>query len=133
MERVFCNGRKSFCENPEECSRCDFADGSGSIEEWTLNNFLSSFFGEGYNLDRLSELVKADKAGKCIILPVKPGGRVRFAGNPTAKPEGVEIVSIYPDGKITYTFCKRTLEYVDDWFEDTAESYVPVQEGDSDG
>lgn len=30
----------------------------------------------GFDLDRLRELVEADKAGRCVVLPVKPGDKI---------------------------------------------------------
>lgn len=68
MERLFCNGKKAFCENPGGCRDCDYADRSGAADEHTISALLSALFGEGYNLDRLRELVKADREGRCVVL-----------------------------------------------------------------
>ena len=34
---------------------------------------IEDILGDDYDLDRLNELVKADKEGRCVILPVKIG------------------------------------------------------------
>lgn len=89
---------------------------------------LRGVLGDTYDLDRLRELVEADKAGRFVVLPVKPGETVRFAKNPRAKPEKVSCVMLYEEGKISLGFhdvgYKST--WVDEWSEDDAENYVPV-------
>lgn len=79
-----------------------------------------------YDLDRLRELIAADKDGRCVVLPVKPGETVRFAKNPRAKREKVACVTLYEDGKISLGFhdvgYKET--WVDEWSEDDAKNYV---------
>lgn len=79
--------------------------------------------------DRLRELVQADRDGRCVVLPVKPGGFVRFAGNPRAKHEKVDAINIYADGKITFSFHETGMKtcYVDEWSEDESERYVSVE------
>lgn len=72
MERLFCIGKKDFCDNPVVCGSCDFMDGAGSVDEWTLSALIPALFGENYDLDRLKELVQADREGRCMVLPVKP-------------------------------------------------------------
>lgn len=45
---------------------------------------IENILGDTYDLDRLWELVKADKAGRCVVLPVKPGDTVWYlTGNPS--------------------------------------------------
>lgn len=79
---------------------------------------------------RLRELVEADKAGRCLVLQVKPGDTVRFAKNPRAKQEKVACVTLYEAGKIRLGFhdvgYKET--WVDEWSEDDAENYVLASE-----
>lgn len=87
---------------------------------------IENILGDTYDLDRLRELVEADKAGRCVVLPVKPGETVRFARNPRAKHEKVACVTLYEGGKIRLGFhdvgYKET--WVDEWSEDDAENYV---------
>lgn len=83
MERFFCFGKTDFCDS-ELCSPiCEFCDDSGGLEWNQLEIVFESIFGEGYDLSRLRELAQADREGRCIIAPVKPGeiawgGHARF-------------------------------------------------------
>ena len=61
MSRWFCFGKKDFCDNVEECRYCKFADGSGSLSEDKIGLVLSNIFGDDYDIDRLKELVEADR------------------------------------------------------------------------
>ena len=60
----------------EECERFgEEVDRLGQIED---------ILGDTYGLDRMRELVEADKAGRCVVLPVKPGDKVWYlTGNPS--------------------------------------------------
>lgn len=85
--------------------------------------------GEPLTVERLRELVNADRDGRCAVLPVKPGGMVRFSKNPRAKHEKVDCISIYSDGKIMLGFHEVGMKetWVDNWSEDEAEKYVSVE------
>ena len=61
MGRLFCFGKKDFCDDIEGCRFCEFADGSGSVSEDEISLVLSKIFGEDYDLDRLKELVEKDR------------------------------------------------------------------------
>lgn len=61
MDKYFCFGKKDLCDNTEECRYCKFADGSGSVSEDEIGLVLSNIFGDEYDLDRLKELVEADR------------------------------------------------------------------------
>lgn len=61
MSRGFCFGKKDFCDDMKGCRSCEFADGSGSVSEDEIGLVLSEIFGEDYNLDRLKELMEADR------------------------------------------------------------------------
>lgn len=55
------------CQNETlQCGECDeldrFVDRLGSIED---------ILGDDYNLDRLRELVEADRDGRCVVMPVR--------------------------------------------------------------
>lgn len=94
---------------------------------------------ESNGVTRLKELSEADREGRCVVLPVKPGETVRFIGNPSAKPEVVDAISVYADGRITYNFHTTGMmtRYVDEWSEDDAYKYCSVngtmKEGENDG
>ena len=64
-----------------------------------------------------------------MVLPVKPGGFVRFAGNSRAKHEKVDAISIYAGGRITFAFHETGMKtrWVDEWSEDESERYVSVE------
>lgn len=74
MERYFCRDKKDYCDKELACRGCKFAKGSGVINGVYVEDVLSTLFGDDYNLDRLKELVKADREGRCAILsePMKP-------------------------------------------------------------
>ena len=71
MEKYFCNGKKDFCDNIENLSECQFADGSGVISGEKVEYIFSSVFGGDYDLSRLRELVQADREGRCVVLQCK--------------------------------------------------------------
>ena len=49
----------------------------GQLADWPEElERLRSVLGDTYDLDRLRELVEADKDGRCVVLPVKIGDRV---------------------------------------------------------
>ena len=61
MSRWFCFGKKDFCDGTEDCLSCEFANWEGSVNEDEISLVLSKIFGEDYGLDRLDDLVKADR------------------------------------------------------------------------
>lgn len=128
MERYFCRDKKDYCDKELACRDCEFAKGSGIINGVYVEDVLSTLFGDDYNLDRLKELVKADREGRCVVLPCKPGDTVRFNGNPRSKLEVVDAICIYANGRITYNFHTTGMmtRYVDEWDEDDADNYCPV-------
>lgn len=89
---------------------------------------IEDILGNEYDLERLRELVEADRDGRCMVLPVKPGGMVRFAANPRAKHEKVDCINIYADGRIMYGLHETGMKtrWVDEWSEDESEKYVAV-------
>lgn len=45
---------------------------------------IENILGDDYDLDRLRELVEADRDGRCVVLPVKVGDTVHYlTGNPS--------------------------------------------------
>ena len=97
MSRRFCFGKKDFCDDIEGCRFCEFADGSGSVSEDEISLVLSKIFGEDYSLDRLKELVEADRNGRCVVLPCRVGDTLYYIGGTyktLIKPVTVEEVYI---------------------------------------
>lgn len=71
MDKYFCYGKKNFCDNINKCRFCKFFDGTGYVDGEFAHSILSGIFGEDYDLDRLKELVEADRDGRCVVLPCK--------------------------------------------------------------
>ena len=58
---------------------------------------IENILGDEYDLDRLKELVQADKEGRCVVLPCKVGSTVYFIGgihNTLIKEADVEEIYI---------------------------------------
>lgn len=90
---------------------------------------IEDILGDTYDLDRLRELVQADQGGRCVVLPVKPGSVVRCVNGESGKKEIVDRITIYAGGRMTYGFHEFDVKvvHVDEWSEDEAENYVPVE------
>ena len=76
MDKYFCYGKKDFCDDIENCFSCKFANGEGSVNEDKISLVLSKILGEDYNLNRLKELVEADREGRGVVLPCKIGDTI---------------------------------------------------------
>ena len=76
MSRCFCLGKKDFCDGIEDCLSCEFANWEGSIKEDEISLILSKIFGEDYNLNRLKEIVQADREERCVVHPLKSDDEV---------------------------------------------------------
>lgn len=79
MERL-----TSWCEEIEEAFlSCEKCKKNGMTECWSQENCtqtvvdrlaeIEDILGNEYDLDRLRELVKADREGRCVVLPCKVG------------------------------------------------------------
>lgn len=82
MEKYFCYGKKNFCDSFDKCRFCKFADGTGCVDGKLAHSILSGIFGEDYDLDRLKELVQADREGRCAVTPCKQGDIVYLITEP---------------------------------------------------
>lgn len=91
---------------------------------------IEDILGDEYDLNELREMVQVEREGRCVVLPVKPGGLVRFKGSPSGKPEKVDCINIYSDGRITFSFHKYGVKetFVDEWSEDESEKYIAIPE-----
>ena len=63
MERYFCRDKKDYCDILN-CKSCEFAKGHGVIDSVYANDVLTTLFGENYDLDRLKQLIEADREGR---------------------------------------------------------------------
>lgn len=110
----------SYFAVPKTGDFCVAIDRLASIED---------ILGDDYDLDHLRELMEADRDGRCVVLPVKPGGVVRCVNGDSGKKEIVDCITIYAGGRMTYGFHEFDVKvvHVDEWSEDEAENYVPVE------
>lgn len=73
------------CQENCDCEELDqLIDRLGKIED---------ILGDEYDLDRLRELVEADRDGRCVVLPCKLHDKVFFIGNGYVK--DTEVVSFH--------------------------------------
>lgn len=80
MERFFCYGKKDFCAGEDsDCNECNFENDAGGVEEELLLEIFHGVFGDDYDMNRLRELVEADRDGRCVMLPCKVGDMVYSA------------------------------------------------------
>lgn len=63
LTRKYGNGMKYYNMAPGESTIDRLAD-------------IEDILGDDYDLSRLRELVQADREGRCVVLPVKPGNTV---------------------------------------------------------
>ena len=88
MDRLTFDGK--FCD----IAMCEFTPGGSFCEEgycsqrrvWERLKSIEDILGGGYNLDRLRELVQADREGRCVVLPCKVGDTVYRVVTPTPGP-----------------------------------------------
>lgn len=129
-----CDVTQESVMDGDNCCECDCPVailnilGIQAAENNARLKMIEKILGNDYDLDRLKELIEADREGRCVVLPVKPGESVRFNGNPISKPEVVDAICIYANGRITYNFHTTGMRttYVDEWDEDDADKYCPV-------
>lgn len=55
-------------------------DASESITDLLARAEAADILGDNYDLDRLRDLVQADRDGRCIVLPCKEGDKLRRDG-----------------------------------------------------
>lgn len=133
--KVICEYKE--CDSTKSCENCihgRYKDRLAAYEDTelepdTISKIRDIVLDISGNLDRLRELAQADKEGRCVVLPVKPGDSVRFAKNPREKNETVDAITIYSDGRMNFLFHEYGVktEWVDRWSEDDACKYVPVE------
>lgn len=80
-EQHFKNTDGFYMKCSEHCERCEIEDFHcdeckefGAIVD-RLGE-IENILGEDYNLDRLRELVQADRDGRCVVLPCKIGDKI---------------------------------------------------------
>ena len=73
-------------------------------QTWERLKLLEDVLGDNYDLDRLRELVQADREGRCVVLPATPDQIIyRWRkGDDCPSVSRLDGVQINADGEITY-------------------------------
>lgn len=50
----------------------------GYSDIWKRLNEIENILGKEYDIDRLREMIEADRAGRCMVLPCEAGDKVWF-------------------------------------------------------
>lgn len=50
----------------------------GHAECWLRLCVIEDILGDEYDLDRLRELVEADREGRCVVMPCQPGDKISY-------------------------------------------------------
>ena len=99
-KEIRCDVTQESVMDGDNCVECDCPIailnilGIQAAENNARLKMIEKILGGDYDLGRLRELIKADREGRCVVLPCKPGESVRFNGNPIAKPEVVDAITI---------------------------------------
>lgn len=97
--------RKNVCQSPEY-TMGDVAEFFESEKTRALRvSEIEAIMGDDYDLDRLRELVEADRDGRCIILPkeekIKKGDKVWYVDKEDGELEsGTIFLASYKNGKL---------------------------------
>lgn len=73
------------------------------IDANALSRMIWEYMGDDYDLDRLRELVEADRDGRCVVLPCKVGDKMQYIdSDESIGSEIVEkiVIEIETDGGI---------------------------------
>lgn len=73
MERLTFEGM--FCDIAR-CTGDECAGACSQKETWERLKSIEDILGVDYDLDRLHELMEADRDGRCVVLPCKPGDTI---------------------------------------------------------
>ena len=57
----------NHCPEDTTCASCVYGQKNNRLAD------IEDILGDNYDLDRLQELIQADREGRCVVLPVKPG------------------------------------------------------------
>lgn len=107
MGRIFCKDKKGFCDcGFEYCRKCQFAKGNGVIYGNVVHDVLVTLFGPDYDIDRLRELVEADKDGRCVVFPCRPSDvtvyqlrNKKHARGIGVHPRHIHCATVWADGR----------------------------------
>lgn len=68
-------------------------------QTWERLKLLEDVLGDNYDLDRLRELVQADREGRCVVLPCKLHDKVFFIENGCVKETEVDSIHNWTSGR----------------------------------
>ena len=68
---------------------------------WKRLNEIENILGDHYNLDRLRQLLEADRDGRCVVLPCKEGDKLRRDGTEFTADHWNLILTAFADDKST--------------------------------
>ena len=68
-------------------------------QTWERLKLLEDVLGDNYDLDRLRELVQADREGRCVVLPCKLHDKVFFIENGCVKETEVDSFHNWTSGR----------------------------------
>ena len=68
---------------------------------WKRLNEIENILGDHYNLDRLRQLLEADRDGRCVVLPCKEGDKLRRDGTEFTADHWNLILTAFTDDKST--------------------------------
>lgn len=88
----------SFCEDGD-CSRRKI---------WEQLKAIENILGDEYDLDRLRDLVKADREGRCVVLPAKTVFELTWDAGPNCN----MICPLSIDGKGQCDFCDYGEQFI---------------------
>lgn len=98
MERLTFEGNFcdiAMCGEVRGGSFCEYGVCS-QREVWVRLKAIEDILGDEYDLDRLHELAQADREGRCVIAPVRPG-EIAWCGFKQQDPiKGTEKHVVYP-------------------------------------
>ena len=94
--------KENLCQPPEYPAEM-FSEYIESAKARALRaSEIEAILGDDYDLDRLRELVEADRDGRCIVLPCKVGDELFYSDGEWIGKETVEkiVIDIETDGGI---------------------------------
>ena len=99
---------------------------AGLIIQQVINRLaaIDDILGDDYELDRLRELMEADKEGRCVVLPCKPGERIWIDGRKAI----IEEFFGYETERYFHAQFYDNMQYIDIPFEEISKTIFLTRE-----
>ena len=81
----------SHCPEDTLCTSCVYGQKNNRLAD------IEDILGDNYDLDRLKQLIEADREGRCVVLPCKVGDRLYTI---RTIQDGSFTLEVYDSGKI---------------------------------